>query len=83
MAACFPLNPNPDPPTIAKHILKCSGSRLPKHRELVLSLASANIQVVNFQPDFVFASCLIKDTKKLFSPPAALFWGSKRNSAVI
>lgn len=33
----------------------------------------------NFQPDFVFSCCLIKDTEKLFSPSAALFWGSKLN----
>lgn len=37
----------------------------------------------NFQPDCVFSCCLIKATEKLFSPPAALFQGSKRNSAVI
>lgn len=36
----------------------------------------------NFQPDFVFSCCLIKDTEKLFSPSAALFWGSKLNSAM-
>lgn len=35
----------------------------------------------NFQPDFVFSCCLIKDTEKLFSPPAAFFRGSKMNSA--
>lgn len=37
----------------------------------------------DFQPDFVFSCCLIKDTEKLFSPPAAWFWGSKLKSAMM
>lgn len=67
-----------------KCVLGISASHVSEHRESVLLfLALAKLQVVIFSQTVFFSCCLIKDTKKLFSPPATLLQGSKGNSAVI
>lgn len=63
-------------------VLVISGYHLSQHTEPVLFFWQRQASSGNFQPNFVFPYCLIKDTKKLFPTPPALMQGSKLNSAV-
>lgn len=77
----LPLSPpHPSPPHAH---LKSMALTYPSTGSQYCSFGISQASSGNFQPDFVFSCCLIKDTEKLFSPPAAFLQGSKMNSAMM